>query len=116
MRFYQSCFGGKLRFTYLGEAPFGYDLPEQMKMLIAQASLESEHIRLFASDLGGERLNPGNSMSLLVSMAADEQLETIFEKLARKGEVTGPLSLRTKDGQWASLTDRYAVQWIFEVL
>jgi len=117
MRFYQSCFGGELRFTYLGEAPFGRDLPDEMKQLIVQASLESEHIRLFASDLGNEEgLYAGNSVSLLISMAGNEHLKFVFDKLSRKGEVTGPLSPVFQKGQWATLTDKYAIQWIFEVI
>jgi PhnB protein len=117
MRFYHSCFGGKLRFTYLGEAPFGRDLPEDMQTLVVQASLVSEHISLFASDMSSnEGLYAGNSISLLISMKRDEQLKTIFSRLSRKGEVTGPLSQDIQTGEWATLTDKYSVQWIFEIL
>jgi PhnB protein len=117
MRFYQSCFGGELHFRYLGESPFGRDLPEEMRKLIVQASLVSEHIRLFASDLTNEdRLCTGNSISLLISMSLGENMEAVFGKLSIQGEITSPLSPHIARGHWASLTDRYAVQWIFEAL
>ncbi|TLV03208.1 VOC family protein [Dyadobacter luticola] len=114
MRFYQSCFGGELHFRYLGEAPYGRDLPQEMKELVLHASLVSEHVRLFASDMpGDDGLSKGNSISLLINMAQNDQLKSVFSKLSKKGEVTAPLSKNASRGQWATLKDRYAVQWIF---
>lgn len=114
MRFYQSCFGGELHFTYLGDTPDGGQFPQEIRQLVLHASLESEHVRLFASDLGGEEgVASGNSISLWISISAPEQLQSVFQRLARKGEVTAPLSPGILKGQWATLTDRYAVQWIF---
>jgi PhnB protein len=116
MRFYQSCFGGELHVRYLGDAPDTQRLPVEMKQLVLHASLVSEHIRLFASDMpGAEGLSKGNSISLLVSLSQNEELRSVFRKLARKGEVTNPLSQETINGQWATLKDRYAVQWIFRI-
>ena len=116
MRFYQFCFGGELQLTYLRESPHGFMLPGQMQDLIVQASLVSDHIRLFASDLGAEEgLYAGNSISLMISMSGVETLRPIFSRLSKKGEVTSPLPVKMKSGQWATLTDRYAIQWIFVV-
>lgn len=114
MRFYQSCFGGELHFTYLGDTPGGRQFPSEIRRLVLHASLVSEHVRLFASDLGGEEgVASGNSISLWISITAPEQLQSVFLKLAMEGEVTAPLSPEILKGQWATLTDRYAVQWIF---
>ncbi|NIJ53865.1 VOC family protein [Dyadobacter arcticus] len=111
MRFYQSCFGGELHFKYLGEAPYGKNLPIEMKQLVLHASLVSEHIRLFASDMpGDEGLLNGNSISLLISIAQNDDLQNVFTRLSRSGEVTNPLS---EKAQWATLRDRFEVQWIF---
>ncbi|GGH29246.1 VOC family protein [Dyadobacter endophyticus] len=114
MRFYQSCFGGELHFTYLGDTPGGKRFPHEIRQLVLHASLVSEHIRLYASDLGGEEgVASGNSISLWISITAPRQLKSVFQKLAKEGEVTAPLSPEVLKGQWATLTDRYAVQWIF---
>lgn len=114
MRFYQSCFGGELQFTLLGDTPGGGQFPREIRQLVLHASLVSEHVRLFASDLGSEEgVASGNSISLWISIAAPEQLQLVFRKLAQKGEITAPLSPGVLEGQWATLTDRYAVQWIF---
>lgn len=114
MRFYQSCFGGELHFTYLGDTPGGKQFPPEIRRLVLHASLVSEHVRLFASDLGGDEAGaPGSTISLWISITAPGQLKSVFQKLAKEGEVTAPLSPGILKGQWATLTDRYAVQWIF---
>lgn len=114
MQFYRSCFGGELQFRFLGDTPGGQQFPPEMRRLVLHASLESRHIRLFASDLAGqEGVAAGNSISLWISISAPEQLKSVFSRLARRGEITAPLSPAIRDGQWATLTDRYAVQWIF---
>ncbi|MCF0070225.1 VOC family protein [Dyadobacter sp. CY261] len=114
MHFYQSCFGGQLHFTYLGDTPDGKQFPREIRRLVLHASLVSEHVRLFASDLGGDEGGAiGSAISLWISITAPEQLKSVFTRLAQKGEVTAPLSPDILKGQWATLTDRYAVQWIF---
>lgn len=114
MRFYQSCFGGELHFTLLGDTPDGRQFPLEVRQLVLHASLVSEHVRLFASDLGGEEgVSAGNTISLWLNLDAPEPLRTVFGRLARQGEVTAPLPTDNQAGQWATLTDRYAVHWIF---
>ena len=96
--------------------PGGRQFPPEIRQLVLHASLVSEHVRLFASDLGGEEgVASGNSISLWISITAPRQLKAVFQKLAKEGEVTAPLSPGVLRGQWATLTDRYAVQWIFSV-
>jgi PhnB protein len=116
MHFYQSCFGGELQFTCLGDTPAGKQFPMEIRQLVLHARLESEHIRLFASDLGGEEgVASGNTISLWISIAAPEQLRLVFGRLSRRGRVTAPLTPEMLDGQWATLTDQYDVQWIFSI-
>jgi PhnB protein len=116
MHFYQSCFGGELQFTCLGDTPAGKQFPMEIRQLVLHARLESEHIRLFASDLGGEEgVAWGNTISLWISIAAPEQLRLVFARLSRRGRVTAPLTPEMLDGQWATLTDQYDVQWIFSI-
>lgn len=114
MRFYQACFGGRLRLQYLADAADMESLPGELTNLIVSATLESEHIRLFATDLMEEEgIFNGNRVSLLFSSFQLDQLQSLFTRLAEKGTISGPFSKTIIAGEWSSLTDRYGVQWIF---
>ena len=114
MSFYQSCFGGELKLKYLGDSPDGEQMPQDMKELILHASLLSKHVQLFASDLGVEEgLSAGNRISLLFNTSHNRELLSAFKKLSKGAEITNPVSGNILNGEWATLTDRYMVQWIF---
>ena len=114
MSFYQSCFGGELKLKSLGDSPDAGLMPEDMKELILHASLVSQHVQLFASDLGAEEgLYAGNRISLLFNTSHNLELLSAFKKLSEDAEITNPVSGDTLNGEWATLTDRYRVQWIF---
>jgi len=114
MHFYQACFGGELRFRYVGEEPGLQNIPNEFAHLVVSATLESDHVKLFASDLIDEEgiLN-GNRISLLFSISHAGILRSCFNKLAQKGTISGPLTNTLLEGEWSSLTDQYGVQWIF---
>lgn len=114
MHFYQACFGGELRLRYLGDEPGLQNMPPGLAQLVVSAILESEHVRLFASDLVEEEGSfNGNRISLLFSTPQLDSLSACFNKLARKGKISGPLAGTLLAGEWSSLTDQYGVQWIF---
>ncbi len=114
MHFYQACFGGRLQLQYLADAPDMENLPRDLANLIVSATLESEHIRLFATDLMDEEgIFNGNRVSLLFSSLQLDYLQSLFTRLAEKGTISGPFSNTLMAGAWSSLTDRYGVQWIF---
>lgn len=114
MFFYQECFGGDLHLNYLKDAPGPQGFPEEMSHLIVSARLISGHIKLFASDLTDEEgIAKGNRVSLLFSGTHNSHFKSIFNKLSGKGKITCPISDKMLAGEWASLTDRYGVQWIF---
>lgn len=116
MHFYQACFGGRLRLQYLADAPDIKSLPRELATLIVSATLESEHIRLFATDLMEEEgIFNGNRVSLLFSSFQIDYLQSIFTRLAEKGIISDPFSNTLLAGAWSSLTDQYGVQWIFTI-
>jgi PhnB protein len=114
MRFYQACFGGRLRLQFLADAPDRGAIPRELANLIVSATLESEHIRLFATDLMEEEgIFNGNRVSLLFSSFQVDYLQSSFTRLAENGTISGPFTNNIMAGEWSSLTDQYGVQWIF---
>lgn len=104
MTFYQSCFGGELHFSCLGEAPGGHGFPTEMQQLVVHATLRSEHIQLYASDLAGEDgLQSGNQVSLFCPAAPDG----LIQRLSSEGKTID------QSGSWATVTDKFGVMWIF---
>ena len=93
MHFYQACFGGQLQLHYLVNTPGVNDLPPELSTLIVSATLESEHIRLFATDLMNEGgIFNGNRISLLFSSFQLDYLQSLFNRLSAKGTISGPFS------------------------
>src|SRR6185295_15410228 len=82
MHFYQACFGGRLRLQYLADEPEMTNIPRELANIIVSATLESEHIRLFATDLMEEEgIFNGNRVSLLFSSFQMDYLRSLFARL-----------------------------------
>jgi len=117
MHFYRSCFGGELRINYLADTPASHNLPKEMMQIVVSASLIAGPVKLFASDLMNEEgIFHGNRISLLFDCAQDKFLISLFNRLSLDGNIGYPISETTlSNGEWASLTDQFGVQWIFGV-
>jgi PhnB protein len=59
------------------------------------------------------KLSGSPCQCLLHKILLPGHFKSIFKKLSGKGTITCPISDKMLAGEWASLTDRYGVQWIF---
>jgi PhnB protein len=115
MHFYQACFGGKLRINYLADTPASHNLPKEMMHIVVNATLVAGPVKLFASDLMNEEgIFHGNRISLFFDCGQADLLTTLFNRLSQHGDISCPVSATMlSNGEWASLTDQFGVQWIF---
>jgi PhnB protein len=116
MAFYQSCLGGELTVTTLGDTPMGDQAPPEQKQKVTYACLKSDSIELSATDwLHPTRLpRPGNTVAMYLQADDHTQLRAPFDKLAAGADTDLLDDLRDMPfGTYGHLADRYGVHWFF---
>ena len=116
MAFYQSCLGGELTVTRLGDTPMGDQAPPEQKHKVTYACLKNDSVELSATDwLHPTRLpRPGNTVALYLQADDHTPLRTLFDKLAGGADPDLLDDLRDMPfGTYGHLADRYGVHWFF---
>jgi len=109
LSFYQTCFGGKLRFEFLGK-----DLQAFTEQPVVSGSLISERIILYGSDLvqeEGRKIGNYISIFLLCKNAADRRMLIAKLKAAQK-EVPQQVE---EESKLIELSDAFDVSWMLGI-
>lgn len=114
MEFYQTCFGGELTMTLVGNSPMKTAFPATMQDKVVNSRLVSGDIVISASDWLRPQEKPiqGNTVCLYLSAGSYEELKTVFNKLAVGATVTDPLREEVW-GAYGALNDRFGIRWMF---
>ena len=113
MTFYQECLGGELVMQKISESPMAARMPSEMGAKILHSTLTKNDLILMASDMMGNSIVKGNSISLCVNCSSDEEINSFFEKLAAGGNIVEPLHQSFWGATFGSLKDKFDVTWIF---
>lgn len=113
MKFYQECLGGELVMQKISESPMAARMPSEMGAKILHSSLTKNNLILMASDMMGNNIVKGNSISLCVICSSDEEINSFFSKLSTGGTVVEPLHQSFWGATFGSLTDKFGITWIF---
>jgi len=84
MLFYQSCLGGDLTITRLGDTPMKREAPPAQQHKVACAQLRSDVLEFSATDWLHPTRAPkqGNTVAMYIAEAPYAELRAIFDKLA----------------------------------
>jgi PhnB protein len=117
MRFYQTCLGGELRITKLGDTPMAAEHPAEKHGRVVNAYLQSGPVEFTATDW----LHPtrdrkhGNNVGMFVNGGTYDELRDIFYKLAVGAPEEFLDDLRQMPfGTYGHLVDAYGIQWFFQ--
>lgn len=116
MQFYQSCFGGDLILTSLGETPMKAQFPSEQHHKITYALLRSGVVEFSATDWlhPTHRRQQGNTTAMYVNGDSYHELSAIFEKLREGADQEFLVELREMPfGIYGRFTDRFGVEWYF---
>jgi len=113
MTFYQQCLGGELVIQKISESPMAARMPSEMGAKILHSSLTNDRIVLMASDMLGNKVVTGNSISLCINCSSDEEVNSFFDHLSKDGNIVEPLHQSFWGAIFGSLIDKYGVTWIF---
>lgn len=115
MQFYKTVFGGELKVSTVGEAPPG-SMPDQEKHKneVMHSHLSGGLVSLLASD--SQHASPETKkVELCISGSNGDVLRGAFEKLSQGGKVKMKLEKQFWGDTFGSLTDRFGVDWMFNI-
>ena len=117
MTFYQSCLGGELAMTRLGDTPMKAQVPPALHDRVVYAQLRSgTGIELTATDWQHPTRKPlqGNTVALYLTGQSLGELKPIFDRLAEGGDPELLDELKQMPfGIYGHLADKYGVHWFF---
>lgn len=117
MSFYQSCLGGELTITKLGDTPMKAQMPAEKHHKVVNARLKSNAIEMTATDWLHPTRFPhrGNMVALYIHSATYAELKAVFDKLSVGADknLLDPLC-DMPFGTYGHFTDVYGVLWFFQ--
>ena len=115
MTFYKECLGGELMLQTVAETPMAAQCPEGMQNSIMHSSLTKGNLLLLmGSDMvGPDGHNQGNNIALSINCSSEEEINTVFSKLAEGGKIIDPLKVQFWGAIFCVLTDKYGINWMF---
>jgi PhnB protein len=112
MNFYKDCLGGELNFMTVKGSAVEKDMPADKQDLIMHSTLTKGSWVLVGSDMMRDKAIMGDSVGITLDCESEEEIRTIFDKLARGGEIFMPV----EDAFWGALfgmvTDKYGIEWM----
>ena len=120
MTFYQTCLGGELTLTKLGDTPMKGQFPAEKHGRIINAQLKSGAIDISATDwMASPTLEPkhGNTFSIYLVGGSYDELKTAFDKLADGADKDTRTFIELKNmpfGTYGQFTDKFGVSWILK--
>jgi len=116
MTFYQSCLGGDLTITRLGDTPMKGQSPPDLHDKVAYARLVRGALDVSATDWQHQTRRPrqGNTVGIYLSGGSYDELRAIFDRLAVGADPDLLDELEERPfGIYGHLADRYGVHWFF---
>ena len=120
MTFYQSCLGGELTLTKLGDTPMKEQFPVEKHSRIINAQLKSGEIDFSATDwMASPTLEPkqGNTFSIFIIGGSFDELKTVFDRLSVGAEKEARTFIELNNmpfGSYGQFTDKFGVSWILK--
>lgn len=115
--FYQSCLGGDLTITKVGDTSMKAHMPPEQHHKVAYANLKSGAIEFSATDWLHPTRTPtqGNTVAMYINGGKYNELRAIFDKLAVGANKELLDDLRDMPfGSYGHLADKYGVHWFFQ--
>ena len=114
MNFYKQALGGELEMSKVADSPMASKMPPEQKDNVMHSRLSTDKIEIMASDMMGDsKLTRGNTMTLCLICESEQELKNLFDKLSQGANITQPVK-EEFFGWFATLTDKFGVDWMFQ--
>jgi PhnB protein len=119
MEFYAKSLGADLQLMTYGQGPGGgpgCEIPQQAKDKIMHAHLQAGSAVLMASDSTPDRtVKEGTNFWVNIDCESLEEIEKFFSALSEGAHITMPLQQTFWAARFAMLTDKFGVNWMFNL-
>ncbi len=112
MEFYKDIFGGKLEVMTVADSPMAKDMPKEKHGNVMHSVLINGDMKIIGMDMMRDKAIIGDNVGIAVDCNSDKEIKTIFDKLAKGGEVFMPLEEMFWGGVFGVVTDKYGVEWM----
>jgi PhnB protein len=119
MEFYAKSLGADLHMMTYAEGPGGgpnCEIPQQARDKIMHARLQAGSAVLMASDSTPDRaVEAGTNFWVNIDCESLQEIERFFSALSEGASVTMPLQQTFWAARFAMLTDKFGVNWMFNL-
>lgn len=116
MQFYQSCLGGELQLTTIGETVMADAFPSSMHQLVVTGNLIANEFCITGSDLNHETKRfSGTHQQLLLNCSNLNEARTCYYRLAEGGRRITDLQLYKPKQLSGQLVDKFGNGWIIQL-
>lgn len=112
MNFYKDIFGGELEFMTIGESPMAKEVSSEKQGLIMHSTLKKGDFMFIGSDMMRDRAVVGDNVGMSLDCDSAKELDTIFSKLSKGGDVFMKPEEQFWGGYFGMVTDKYGVEWM----
>ena len=112
--FYDSVFHCKSKqIFHLGDMPENPEqpLPDDMRNLVGDSEIEIYGSIVHVSDMMGDFMTQDGHISLMIQFESPEALTTVYDALAKEGQVLMPLAEESFAKLYAWVKDKFGVGW-----
>jgi PhnB protein len=112
LTFYHQCLGGDITLQKISESPMAAQMPSEEGAKILHGTIINNNVTLMGSDMIGAELIPGNSVTLCLNCATNEEINSYFTKLSAGGRVKMPLHQSFWGASYGELIDKFGILWM----
>jgi PhnB protein len=114
MTFYQACLGGELSIQTVGDSPAAGGFPAEMQDKVLHSMLRRDNLVLMAADaVDGSAVTPGTMITVCLNSGTRDEIRGYYEQFSAGATITAPIQ-EEFFGMYASLTDKFGVNWMFQ--
>jgi len=112
MNFYKGVFGGELELMTVGQSPMAKDMPGKENLLMHSALKKDGELLFIGMDMMRDKAVIGDNVGIAVECKSQKELDDIFAKLEKGGDVFMKPEEQFWGGYFGVVTDKYGVEWM----
>jgi len=112
MNYYKECLGGEITAVQrFGDTEMPVEEGYRDKIMHGELKAEGIHM-MFSDGAPHKDITEGDNVQLSITVETIEEQDTLFEALAKDGEVTMPLEKTFWGARYGMLKDKFGIRWM----